>query len=596
MMAKKPNMQVPNGSLMIAEESRAVLEALRQSAEKLPMSGSDRGDAASQLGEIVSSARERRMRVDGITIDRLEAFKTENEILNRAKQLIREGKYQEALDVLSGLPEALGVSMEAVYLAAVCHCRLGDSWEALRQLAGIDEKALDEDLGEGVKDLRSEVRDQIRPEISEEVAQLKEEGEWDQAVKRLTELLDLDPGLGLGYALLGLLMVEMGRAEEALEQVNRGLRLSDAEDRKVLTDARTVILDTICMSRMESVREAFRNRKYRQAKSCLRQIDDVCHDLPLFNVLDDYLERLSPSVIGKFFGRSPNLEKIEPQGPRETVNQLYYFLVGSEIHDAEEYVEDNELESAIDSIKTALTHCPRFPFANYFLAATTFRNLIWRVLTGDIPEDESFIDWCLSVLDQIQRAAQKAVANPDIAEDCRSLTDHSESLQNHLLEVKEKTEAIAEACRRLNSIMENASKLTSIAQLERIEGKLVSLRRDLTPLRRRVGDSFYVQAIDRLEEAIDSNLDGLRELKPKLTQVEIVVSHQNRLSAIVAMAKSGTYSDFLGRNRLIKDIEELRNKATADRRRVTDPDIRAKLEELINATEVALRSVRGIMF
>jgi GT2 family glycosyltransferase len=121
--------------------------------------------------------------------------------LELAELLIREGRFQDALEVLPEMPAAVDPALKQD-LAAVCHCSLGDDHAAHQsaQQAGGRPRAL---VVLGTLGAR--------------------QGNWGEAERLFRQAILLDPSLGNGWMALGMLLWGQGKHDEAFVALKRAV-------------------------------------------------------------------------------------------------------------------------------------------------------------------------------------------------------------------------------------------------------------------------------------------------------------------------------------------------------------------------------------
>ena len=190
--------------------------------------------------------------------------------LQDVKNLIQQGRYQEALAMLANILSIRPDACEARYLSALCRYHLDEYEGALRDLSLMEGKEQPKDLAESAKSLLSSIRGAMLLPVLLNVVILIQLRQFDGAVELMRRYIQIDRSNATYYYILGgayLNMSEPGKARQTVDEANLRCPAADlailseleaALDRREMTALCAKIAATLILKGAQDARALFR--------------------------------------------------------------------------------------------------------------------------------------------------------------------------------------------------------------------------------------------------------------------------------------------------------------------------------------------------
>lgn len=436
------------------------------------------------------------------------------DLLERAKLEIREGRCAQALDTLKQVIAQIPESSEARYLIALCRFRIGEMDEAMAELNRLRDRRIAPALDEQVTALRMELREATRISVTLEAILLGLAGEPNAAarassvVERLRRVADLDPEVPLYPYLLGGCLLRAGVLPEALAAVRRSVAIAQGEELEASRLLEQQIRTALLRDELNAARSHYLAGKYGLAQVLVRKLRAEYGDLPLHRTFDGYLTRIQQAKSRLPWRKSPN--RPEPPGTPQETDGLHFFLVGDQMRDGAEYLKSRAAARALKVLEPAVSACPHFRYAQYLLGCALYGELTERAQAGEAPSLEE----ALAVLERAHRAATSGSGDPDITEVAKKLdvviTDNLKRLEK----IRRDRVLLEEWNARLRAIDELGHVIRSLEQYHMRVQLLKDLTSELRKGRDLVATPEAKGVVEQLQAAVANRLSQLARIFP----------------------------------------------------------------------------------
>ncbi len=597
-MAEFGNGHDSDGLKKLDADGGIMLPVLESTKQFDPRTKSGDSDWLSELDRKAKEAAESQVRASkGIKIPPLDVDKgivteresEESKLLRRARQLIIEEKYEEALEPLNELLAGEPMHQEALYLKALCHGHLGNDREALLALAPLRPVRLERQLGDRVEALKAAIRARMTPAIILIAALLVHAEQHDEAVRRVREVVELDPEPTIYHFILGGVLMTAERFDEALDSVEYGLKVTTDSDTRILEDLKKNIRNRSCASRMEPAKDLFKRGKYREARTALHKLSGECKNTTLFETFDGYLAKLGGrGLLG--FGKTKEPSEVSPPGTFKEQEELYFFLVDKELRGGVKLMGEDQLDKAGEIFETSLGFCPQFPYANYLYAGCLFQRISEQIGSSNPPD----IDVAISTLESARSHARTATTDSDIADSAGDLVTALDDAVTQLNRVKRELRGRAEEARlvnglieEFNGIMEEAGDgIKSVGRFRSAHEKMKALRSRLKGARGKVRSSEGREVLKKLSEAVDRNFRQMESAK-------LVEDAYHEFESIMKSAKDGIKSVSQYRSAYSR-MKKLKSSLPGIRKKLESADGQEALDQLSEAVDRNFRQLESI--
>jgi tetratricopeptide (TPR) repeat protein len=429
-----------------------------------------------------------------------------------------------------------------------------------------------------------------------EVLLYLESEDYNVAIKRLQDVINLDPEESLYHFILAGILMTAGRYKEALDAADYGLRVSTPHEREYLTVLRQQIQKRYCAKKMEPARKLFREGNYRKARAALHRLDRVYRDVPLYETFDGYLARLDSGLFA--FQKRKKPANVTPPGSFDDADELYFFLLNEDIRQAKDLMAAGKFDNAGKVLGNALDYCPQFPYANYLRAGCLYQG-ISKQLTAKKPPG---VDEVISKLEQVRDYAKIAAVDRDIADGAQKLRSESEKALQFLAKARKELKAKAGEAKVVNGLIEEFNAIfdgigegiQSVSQYHNVYDRMNSIRTKIRGAKRKVHGPDGRKALDKLTDAVNRHIGQLDSLKPEMEASEAVERHFNTFNGIINALNKGDFRHIVNVRDLPNFFENLKRDVEADRRKYRHIDGAAEaLDKLLEAINEVLRQMRG---
>jgi tetratricopeptide (TPR) repeat protein len=540
----------PAIGLIATDEPAAAGLALRKRAVHFESSKKDRLDARDVVERMVDEEKKKQqaasagLKVDAIGFDPPLVSEDggpadqDERILRAAQALIREERYDEAIESLAELLGRRPDHAEAIYLTAYCQAHRSDdeeaATEAARTLRPLRPNALDQTLAIRVAELRDAIRARRFVPVIDQLMALTEAD--DDRVPFLREELALDPTFALLYGALVGDLVSRCDFEEAIEAADEAVEVLPKGEQETVRMLRERASGQLAALVLEPVRDLYRQGKFVAAYTALVKVD-THRDTRLFGTFEAYLRDLSGGATGFWRGliaKTSTPAEVRPIGEAAALDELGFFICRPDLDVIRaDKGEENRLAAASRAEASALTgtrHAPWFPFIHFMYAECVFARLVQAGNSGKA----SSLDAIESDLLDARSHYEIAATDKEIEAAEAGLTQVDEALAQVRAEKRMRAEREQEI-RNVNAAVEefNAT-LRSVSgglrgpdDYQRVRTKLEGMRTTLPRLLRELKIDRSRKPVTELIEAVQSHLAALDKLKPRMEddkQIETLVA------------------------------------------------------------------------
>jgi tetratricopeptide (TPR) repeat protein len=450
---------------------------------------------------------------EGVVSKEFEAESKLAKLLKEAKAYIVREEFKKALRPLAALLKESPRHHEGLYLTAFCQYGLKDPMAALRALVPLRTVNLESRLATRVRALRERIRSVLFLKVLLKNQLLVLAERYDEAIKEVRELVQVDPEVWLYHFLLGGALMKAGRHKEALAALNAGIAACNASDHAQLLQLKRMVGVQLATAQMTPARALYKTAKYGKARAKLRRLDDTCRATRVWQMFDDYLGQLDSGTLG-FLKSAKKPSDAKPSGSAEEAESLYQFLVEEEMKQAILLMKREQFARAQPVAQKAVYYAPGYPFAHFLYSSAIYKGLEKKFLKKSPPPPEEAV----VTLEKVLKHARFAVRDRDIKQ-APGLVQVAERLLQEFAKVRKKLEQrkkdaklVNAAIEEFHSIMEDSKKVDSVEGYENLDVRLRSLARELPGIRRRVHGTEAKKATDELKKAVQRNLEQLERI------------------------------------------------------------------------------------
>lgn len=487
------------------------------SAQKFGFSGKAKDDDfMSQLDKMTKAMRDQQeeqraeIKLDALNLDKglVDEDAVESpvtKLLRQAKQLIVEEKYQEAMAPLREILKRQASHHEAIYLLAYCHCESNDNESALRSLLPMRGARLEKALGERVAALKAKIRARMFLTMALENFLLLQMGHYDRAVNQARRVVELDPEHGLYYFILAGSLMQAGRLEDGVAAINDGLKNCAPGERQTLETLKRQIEREYVTEKMIPSRGYFKKGRYGKARSSLDLVAPQFRNHPLYLTFATYLAQLDSGVFR--FLRRKNARDIVPEGRREDVEDLYFFLAEEELAQARRLITQEQYEQAEVALLGALSYTHNFPFVHYLYGGCVYSRVMRQITSGN-PQD---LEAVIADLEAASGHARIGAADTDIS-DAKALQGVINDTHKYLLSIRKEHEAVQTYFNQFTQKMDalnSGGGISSYPQLNDARNYFRSLKTNAEAAKRSLKTQQAKNAMDQVIAAVDRVLRQL---------------------------------------------------------------------------------------
>ena len=509
-------------------------------------------------------------------------------LLRQAHGHIREKHYEKALTVLGQILVEDPNHHEAIYLTAYCQAHSDDGEEAanraVRTLRPLQDASLESALFIRMQTLYDTLRERRFPPLLAQFFLDKENP--GRLIPLLRREVDLDPAWSVPhYLLAGELMVN-GNPSEAIAVADRGIQSVRREDHQQLIEIRDAATKRLTEQLLQPVRQLYRQGKFGAAYSAIVKIPSLHRQDRLCTTFEAYLRELSGGATGFWnglFTKSRTPAEVRPRGTAADVNELGFFLVGSDLDYVRERLINKKrvLQDVIDAEKhctESIQHAPWFPLIHFVFGECIYVRLI-EAIEAKSPAP-------LEVVERDLRTAKEhleyAVKDPEITGAPQSLRIVAEALTEVEKTNKARAER-AEEVRQLNAAIEEFKDIMdsvkggvkSSAHQQQVRERLQRLNAELPNLQRVVRSDDCKQVLGQLKSAVTVNLSHLKDAE---RMERHFVAYNNKMDYL----KRNRISNYAQLSAAKTFFNQLLSDARSDRARLQHDESRKALDELIS--------------
>lgn len=503
--------------------------------------------------------------------------------LDEARVLIKQGKFQEALRIVEEVLQEKSGHPTALYLKGLCECRLDRAEAALRTIAPVI-RSTPVSLDSQMRQLRTEIREKMAGEVAATVLKFCVEGRVEAGLRRIYELLDLDPAVPVYHFLRIHVLLAGDQIAEASAAAEAANPYCHGSDKEMLDGMRHEIRRRMLVAALEPARYQYRAMNWKKARKAIDRIRSEWGHEALWQVFQQYLEALGGGFLSK--GRRP--EDVRPTGDFRTVDQLHFLLVREELENAKALLATAQPQQAVDVLQAGYRLTPHFPYLQYMLGQAIYLTILLHFATGDLPPIET-------VDEQLQEAHRFATygAQDNEIESAKNLIDAIEVAQQAMEEVRaeqKKQECDAGLIRPLGdqfiAIMEGAKNgIESVEHYHDLRKRLRKIRSDIPAVRGKLGTDGGRTSLKQLETALDRNIDQLDKMEPEMKTAGEIVEFQKRLKSIMDTGRAaGNLS------KVQNDLRDLKTQADAYKRRHS---LAADAKQAVDALIADIGNIEG---
>lgn len=489
--------------------------------------------------------------------------------LQEAQALIQQEKFEEALKILITALNDDDCRWEACYLRGFCFLQLQQSMEALRALKPLRGVRLDSDLDTRVTQLRTKVGTIVLMTLLPDLLF----GGGKSSTGSLRELTELDPENGFYWFMHAVTLMKADRIDEAQTIVDRGLALPSLSDRQRLVNLGQELERRHLRVLLAPAVQAYKQAEYRKAHSLLakavRGVDTEKH--PILSNFMTYLGSLSGGG-GLFglFGRKASQGKLPPPpGTSKEQEELHFLLVGAELKEAEAKLKAGRPALAHSALEAAYQHAPHFPYLNFMLAISLYRDTgeAMQRAKGDFDPAE------------MERRLEETLKYCSVAMQDPELTNARELHQQifGLVSAARDARAVKDCFSEFNEIAEGKRKVDPSrlpAELKRIQDKAKKAQIKVE----------QKQAKDALQNLINGIEQMLKQVSSAASEAGIVQKHMEAFKTAMDNAAKSPST-------LKSKLQRIQSDARNSRRKVTSDQARTALDQLCKSIDDVIRQV-----
>ena len=494
--------------------------------------------------------------------------------IDKARQLIREKKFREAMEILGEVLASSPVNPHATYLMGYCQFSLGEPEKALRTIAPLIRKT-PPPLESMLRQLRTGIHEKMVPAVIEWIGMKSARGDNAAGIHRIENLLALDPDVGIYHCVRIHLLILENRLDDAQAAAQAARPHCHGGDKELLEAMHAEIVRQQFQTDVEPARQHYRNRQYRKARKALEQIRGRWQTDPLWKAFQGYLEALGGGFLSK--GRMPS--EVVPKASFPVIDRLHFLLVREEVAVGKAFLMAGDLYNSHLAFDQGLELAPHFPYLNYLQAQTIYATVVVES-RGDEPVD---IERHQTMIERALEHAKVGVKDDDIdgARDLRDrLADLAAMLARFRADLEKQEREIAANLgsleNELQSILAAAQKgITSVELFRTLQGRLRELRKAIPAARKQLSMEGSRARADFFARIVEKNWEQLSKIEPEVEIAEQITAFRERLDDTMQNAPkgpSGMQSLRRSLQSLQTDVEAFRKqkKLTSDAREAVD--------------------------
>lgn len=458
--------------------------------------------------------------------------------LDSARKLIKEQKFKEALTVLIAFLHDRRSDPTGIYLKAFCECHLGNPEDALRTLAPVI-RTTPPALDSQVRQLRADIRESMLDDVLSETFAFIVENEAAKAVRRIEDLLNLDPEVPIYHCLRAHALLIGGHLPQARAAIDAAIPFCRGADGEMLEQLQQTVLRRMLENALEPARLHYRASDYRRARKALEQIKSEWGGQALWQTFYADLQALG----GGLLSRAKRPSDVKPIGEFRTVDQLHFLLVREELEGGKRLLNDGEPDQATTVLMHGNSLAPFFPYLQYMIGQAMYLTVLMAMAMGKRLSLED-ID---SRLDTALKFAVFGAEDPEIAA-ATGLVDAIQVARQAIAEVREQQARIqrdVSLVRPLGdefvAIMKSAENgITSIEHFKDLQRRLKAIQKSAPGVKRNLNTDEGRESLMQLCNAAEQNLQQLAKMEPDMRVAEGVLELQQRLKTIMENLKPGS--------------------------------------------------------
>jgi tetratricopeptide (TPR) repeat protein len=452
--------------------------------------------------------------------------------LDTARKFIKESKFNEALKVLAAVLQERPGHPAATYFKGLCELRLDHAETALRTVAPLFSNT-PLSLDSQVRQLRAEIREKMLPDVVTQVFAMSLIGAGDAALRRIEDLLKLDPAVPVYHFLHVHVLIDGGHLSPARAATEVAGPYCQGTDREILDSIRLDIDRRMLVAALEPARLAYRALSWRKARKELDKIRSEWGEWDLWLKFYGYLEALGGGMLSR--GRRP--AEVVPQGDSDTVDKLHFMLIHEELAAAKRLMGQAEPQQARQVLLAANDLTPHFPYLHYMLGQATYLVMVMAFATGRHPPLEAVESLLQEALQFAKSGARdhEIKAAPGLVEAIQTAQEAIGEVRAEQAKQERDVALIRPFGERFSSLMDSAKGgINSIEHFQQLHEGLRAIRTELPKVKRNLRTDQGRTAIDQFGEAVERNLWQLDKMEPEMRIAEQVVGFQKRLTDILS--------------------------------------------------------------
>jgi tetratricopeptide (TPR) repeat protein len=543
---------------------------IKEAAEKAKSRGKGSSNSL-QVDELGNGAKGLRISGSpvGLTEDRLD----------KARKLIKESKFKEAIKVLDEVLAEKPDQSTALYLKGLCEFRLDKAEAALRIIAPLIRStplALDSQM----RQLRIDIRERMLPDVTAQVFMHCLEGREDVGARRIQELLDLDPAVPVYHLLRIHVFLGANQVAQASAALDAATPYCQGSDLELLTALRQETLQRMLVAALEPARLQYRAMSWRKARKEMERVRTEWGHDPLWRCFNQYLEALGGGLLSR--GRSP--DEVQPLGEFRVVDRLHFLLVREELEGGKFLLSQARAPEAKELLLAGNKLTPYFPYLHYMIGQAAYLSIL-LMMAG---RRRSSLDEVDILLRDACQYAESGTQDPEIKA-AKSLVTAIQGAQQAIAQIRveqKKQERDVAAMKPLGdqylAVMRGVKDgLQSVEQFHDVRARLRRVRQEIPGTRRNLATDTGREALQQLSDALDANLQQLDDMEPEMEVAGQIVGFQQRLHDILDGIKS--LGGLGGADKSLRDLKS--DVETYQRRNQLPQDARKATDELCTAIE-----------
>ena len=316
------------------------------------------------------------------------ALDNESKLLAQARAHVGRAEYEPALKCLGELLTLNPTHVDGLYLKGLCLFSLNQYTGALKTLLPLNKLDMSKRMATKVRDLRSQIRDQIKRNVIGKLDQYLREKQYDKASNTMRELLEMDPHASLYYYLLAGTLMKQGEIRGAIDLVQEGLEQGDEDDRNLLVDLKAT-LEIYLLRDLEPARALFKRNKHKKALQLLQELPANVRALTVCIAFEQFLRPWAETGGFLSLRKRPALQSMATSVGTPDLEALYAFLADPEATEAKGHIERKQFRDAERLLQPLVEIFPDYPYLHYLYACAVYKG---RVDTTNNTVNFSFDD------------------------------------------------------------------------------------------------------------------------------------------------------------------------------------------------------------